>query len=518
MQCWVHILWLMIACALPTCALWRSSDLGQPSCIYVVDGSQNECVVCAAFTMWFLSARDAKFKHLYHHQPATAHAYIQPPWLYKEIEELRRKSSVFNSTLGEDFVLELFDKWGGIPRAVLNEPAANIRSLHAGNIPSAPASSAALHPHRDWGDLLAAVNGSNVSAVMEWARQLSNVGKGVADVVSYKVLHLHPNPKAAGGVDYQHAKICFASTWVADQCVQHYLRCQRAELHALLVAGRDDPALATTCGHLLQGIFHNLIRESPARQFHRQLLRHADGSSPAAGEAALELISFPISAAALDAATNERSELVFAANPQLAGAADSILLRAEQSNYPSIESLIQLPAAAGPPAVTSSFFQVTASMHHPLKVEHLKPVVDNTRPGRLQPYHVYFCVPEHNFDAFAAQPYHIAGYVGDVLPSNAAGSIWPRVRGAPLQLLQYKLSIPIASELLPSSSSVKVASKLTGRGAKGRRRNDDEEEEGGGSGGGAAAGAQKGAVAAAAAAAGSATAGRSLRSRTGNKA
>jgi len=345
---------------------------------------------------------------------------------------------------------------------------------------------------------------------MQWAKQM-HVGGAVTDAVSYKVLHLHPHPTSGvgGGVNYQQAHIKFASTWVADQCVKSYLAHQRDQLYSWLLAGSDDPALAATSGHLLQGIFHNLVRENPARIFHRQLLRIADGSYPAAAAAAVEQVSFPITAAALDAATNERRELVFATNAQLAGAADSILLRAEQSNYPSIESLIQLPAAVGPPVVTSSFFQVTASMHHPLKVEHLKPVIDNTRPGRLQSYHVYFCVPEHNFAAFGAQHYHVAGYVGDVPPSHAAASGWPRVRGAPMQLLQYKLSIPIASELLPSLGSVKVASKVTGRGAKGRRRDDEDEDEGGDS-GGAAARVQKDAAAAAAA-------GRSTRARRGGK-
>ena len=412
--------------------------------------------------MWFLSARGAHYKHLLH-LGSTKRPFLQPPWSHKEIEELRSKSPAFNGTLAADFVLDLFDKWGGVPRFVLEMPARRIHEIRqaaaaAGAAGAAGPADKTAVASEDWISLLQAIGGCPATSVMNWAKQM-HVGGAVTDAVSYKLLHLHPCPTGGVGssVNYQQVQIKFASTWVADQCVKSYLTHQREQLHAWLLAGRDDPALAATCGHLIQGIFHNLIRENPSRHFDRQLLRQVDGHPPA-DAAAVEPISFPIGTA-LDAGTNERMELVFASNGQLVAAADFLLLRGEQSNYPSIESLMQLPVAVGPPALTSSFFQVTASMHHPLKVEHLKPVIANTRPGRTQPYHVYFCVPEHNFQAFSAQPYHVTGVVGDVLPSAA---VWPQVRGAPMQLLQYKLSVPIASELLPTTSSVKVVSKVTG--------------------------------------------------------
>ena len=434
-------------------------DLRRRQTLYVVDGrgplpGEASCLPCAAFTVWFLSARADYFKHLTNKLATTHPVLVQPPWSFREMEELRQKS--FSGVLSADFVLALFDRWGGVPRQVLQFPATRIRSIQP---PPALPAAASLVEVEDVRQLTSAVYSSSVDRIMEWTRKMDKAGAGLSEDVSYKVLHIYPASLLDGSPDYKTIHVRFASTWMADACVKLYLTAQRAELYAFLLAARNEPALAATAGHMLEGIFHNLIRQSPPVTFQRQQL-----DPPLTGAApADEQVSFPIGGA-LDPASNERQEVVFATNVQLTAAPTHALLRAEKSNYPTIESLIQLPvASAGPPALTSSLFQVTASLTHPLKVNHLPPVLTNSQPGPAHPYHLYLCVPQHNYAAFTRQNYQVDG--ATVTPASAA---WPSAGGHPLQLVQYKLSVPIASLLLPAQAA--GAATLVGDRARGRGR------------------------------------------------
>lgn len=436
-------------------------DLRCRQTLYLVDGrgplpGEASCLPCAAFTVWFLSARADFFKHLTNKLATTHPVLVQPPWSFREMEELRQKS--FGEVLSADFVLKLFDRWGGVPRHVLQFPAARIRAMQP---PPALPAAAALVEVEDVRQLTSAVYSSSVDRIMEWTRKMDKAGAGLSEDVSYKVLHIYPAPLQDGSPDYKTIHVRFASTWMADACVKLYLTAQRAELHAFLLAARNEPALAATAGHMLEGIFHNLIRQNPLVTFQRQQL-----DPPLAGAAAAdEQVMFPIGVA-LDPASNERQELVFATNTQLTAAPHHALLRAEKSNYPTIESLIQLPATGPPgPALTSSLFQVTASLSHPLKVNHLPPVFANSQPGPAHPYHLYLCVPQHNYAAFTRQKYQVEGVT--VTPASAA---WPSAGGHPLQLVQYKLCIPIASLLLPDEAAGAAALGGDRAGGRGRKK------------------------------------------------
>ncbi len=195
-------------------------ELGLHDTWYLVDSKPPPLV--KAFTVLTTSPRRENWRDFLK-MPYAVPRWM-PVWSPDEIEMCR---SVFYPTLSQAKVQQLYDKWGGIPRYVLEKA----------NVPAIQDSFARAIADAKLDNLIHSIGETNSD-----------------DDVSHKLVHMVVN----GNYDGYHMN--WASTSVARLCAEKFEReCQR-ELRQFLARSEGLGPLGALRGHLFEGFAHNILQ------------------------------------------------------------------------------------------------------------------------------------------------------------------------------------------------------------------------------------------------------------------
>ena len=170
----------------------------------------------------FSSPKRDNYKDLLKLHFATAR--YMPVWSYDEIEQCR--SLLFEATVTAAKARELFVRWGGVPRYVLEK----------------------AHDKTTQQSLGRALSLAKFSVLQDAAGSLD-----VADTNSHKLMRINVDD------DYEQADTTFASDFIADRVISGASTERLKEMTAFLVGSQDFGALGALRGHLFEAFAHDAI-------------------------------------------------------------------------------------------------------------------------------------------------------------------------------------------------------------------------------------------------------------------
>jgi hypothetical protein len=172
--------------------------------------------------------------HAYSKTPLTTIRYM-PVWTHDEIKTCWHK--LYKSTMDEEFVEDLYSKWGGIARQVLEQ------AKDQGNLPL----------------LEKAISSCDMDACIRSVGEISN-----KDDASHRIVHIivedRIGPDGAEVDPFIHTHIEFASAYVADQVTLRFWEQQRKDLLTFLKSSAGEGGVASLRGNMFEALAHKFLR------------------------------------------------------------------------------------------------------------------------------------------------------------------------------------------------------------------------------------------------------------------
>eukprot|EP00877_Chromochloris_zofingiensis_P000414 jgi/Chrzof1/10373/Cz04g39160.t1 len=267
----------------------------------------------------------------------TATTWYMPVWSEHEI--LTARTTMFPS-LSEDFVLELFDKWGGIPRFLLQNARVRNQQLRLQKAIDA------------WWDV---------------DKMRSSVGAiESASEASHRILHIAVEP------DYIQTSVHFASQWVGGQIAFKLYGANRAKLVEFLQSSSAESSYSSVRGVLLEGYLHKLLAQGCTYTI-------KDLDNVRKGEYELLFIPGAIS-------------YVFDSLEALRSQPDGVYCRPKYKRLTAVDAVMQ----------PNKLFQFAVSQRHPINSRGLTDAVHVLR-GAQDTLQLLFVVPADQFAQFLKQ-------------------------------------------------------------------------------------------------------------------
>ncbi|RGB23711.1 hypothetical protein C1646_527493 [Rhizophagus diaphanus] len=356
---------------------------------YIVDGKEPQ--KATAKTILVCSPKKAIFKEFEKFQLSSTR--YMPVWSYAEISKCKDK--LYNH-LQNNLVKTLFDKWGGIPRFVLEK--------------------ATDYSHQC--KLQEAIDACDFDI-------LDYVGATEAKDTSHKLIHIVTNPLVVdvnivneqeqtdvdGGNDVEYIEedppysqkiIKFASEYVAERVIMRLELRNRGKLRRDLFSSLSEGTSNSVLGRYFEEIAHQLLR----------------------GGGTFDIRSLESGGRPTTTKPFTKQDKIYTFS-DVNGITDGCYYRPDNPNYPSIDSIV----------APNELYQMTTAKSHPIKMIGLKNVYGKlARTGDIS---YYFVVPAQLYNAYKKQnfvPVPTRNRSAQNMPS------WIRNR-----VKQYALRIDLAS-------------------------------------------------------------------------
>ncbi|CAG8840757.1 22424_t:CDS:2, partial [Gigaspora margarita] len=269
---------------------------------------------------------------------------FMPVWSWNEINECR--IGMFNH-LEEVKVEDLYSRWGGIPRFVLEKAQDSSQQKHIED----------------------AISKSD-------GRLLNFVGEiDHADDISHRLIHIHTNlPGEGEEAPYIQKYILFASEWVAEKVMEKLERNYNQQLRNFVSASSSENEYSTLRGVIFEQIAHRILQKG--RSF---IIRSLESDFTNA-------IEIP-----------ERIKLLF---NDINKIEEGKYCQPIQKNFSSIDAIV----------APHTLFQMTVSKNHPINVSGMKKLIEKLG-GESGTNHIYFyfVLPKDLYDNYQAQPFYTNG-------------------------------------------------------------------------------------------------------------
>ena len=195
-------------------------------------------------------------------------------------------------------VMERFDRWGGIPRYVLEKTALD-------------------HQLR----LREAIIDADLSALACSVGEVSNNHQ------SLRILHIMTTS------DFDKAHIEFASKYVADEVFNTQLARSQLQVELFISATKATPELASVRGVIFERFAHVFITSSKRRAFRARRLGGSGGRSEVE-------ITWPEMASKEFATAESLAALLAEAGGRRGGPGPELYLKPSQSNFPAVDAIV----------------------------------------------------------------------------------------------------------------------------------------------------------------------------------
>ena len=193
------------------------------SCRLLIDEPASDKVIdFEAITIMFSSPKRDNYKDLLKLHFSTMR--YMPVWSYDEIEQCR--SLLFDTTVKSDEAQQLFMRWGGVPRYVLEK----------------------AHDSATQKSLEGALSLANFTALKDAAGSLD-----LADTNSHKLMRINVND------NYDQLDTTFASDFIADRVISGAATARLEEIKAFVAGSQDFGVLGALRGHLFEAFAHDAI-------------------------------------------------------------------------------------------------------------------------------------------------------------------------------------------------------------------------------------------------------------------
>ncbi|CAH1767267.1 7378_t:CDS:2 [Entrophospora sp. SA101] len=315
---------------------------------YIVDGQPPLQV--HAKTILFCSPQKQHYKEFDKMVGTTIR--LMPVWSWNEVNECR--IGMFNH-LEEAKVEDLYSRWGGIPRFILEKALDSSQQNH----------------------LEDAISKSN-GRLFEFVGEIDH-----ADDVSHRIIHIHTNlPDEDGGENeeseeapYIQKFIRFASEWVAEKVMDKLERNYSQQLRNFVIASSSENEYSTLRGVIFEQIAHRILQKGGTFNIR-----------PLESDITSSTIEIP-----------ERIKLVF---NDINKIEEGKYCQPIQKNFTSVDAVV----------APDTLFQMTASKIHPINMNGMKKLVEKLG-GKSGTNHIYFyfVLPKDLFDNYQAQHFHTTG-------------------------------------------------------------------------------------------------------------
>ncbi|CAG8701888.1 2263_t:CDS:1, partial [Funneliformis caledonium] len=277
---------------------------------------------------------------------------FMPVWSWNEVNECR--IGMFNH-LEEAKVEDLYSRWGGIPRFILEKSLDSSQQNH----------------------LEDAISKSNWK-LFEFVGEIDH-----ANDVSHRIIHIHTNlpseeeemNEEGEEIFYIQKFILFASEWVAEKVMNRLESNYSQQLRNFVTASSSENEYSTLRGVIFEQIAHRILQKGGSFNIR-----------PLESDFISSTIVIP-----------ERIKLVF---NDINKIEDGKYCQPIQKNFTSIDAVV----------APNTLFQMTVSKSHPINMSGLKKLVEKLG-GKSGTNHIYFyfVLPKDLYDNYQAQHFHTTG-------------------------------------------------------------------------------------------------------------
>ena len=317
------------------------SELADRNSWYLVDESVFPGAVrVEARTLVFSSPKRDNYRLLL--KAAASTLRYLPVWRWDEIEACHALLYADDPTRPFSDVKDAYERWGGIPRFVLEKL-------------------------RDDGVQLLlqeAIDTADVRTIWNAAGQID-----AAPEASHRLLHIQTQRP------YIRKSVTIGTRYIVDCLLNRFLEQQASEVRSFLIASASSPNLGTVRGDMFEGYAHRMLRNGG--DFRVRCLDGPDSGTEDVLHLACCTGVHPI---------REPADLALCPS-------DAHYCKPTNSNFPAVDAL-KLP---------DMMFQMTVSTTHSVKHTALTRVLEQL--DDLPRYNLYFVVPEDIFPSFCAQLY-----------------------------------------------------------------------------------------------------------------
>ncbi len=325
------------------------SILAQRATIYIVDGMVP--VHANARTILVTSPKHEIYHDFATKRTAPAVALYMPTWNLNELTVLRE--AVFPS-VGQKDMEALIVRWGGIPRAVLEDAAANKLSWES----------------KDEDALQSAIGYCSIDDLVETVKEGSE-----RFLMSHRLLHVHCS------ATFRKLGYVFASDFVRDRVLRRLVQKERHRL--LLFATFAD-------GTSMNGGLRGQVFEYFAHAWLASGLKVF--SIRALNDPAVAVKSPPtIKWGRLNIQVFHKGEFPFRPLPDLT------YLQPESRNFAAVDAIISLAHDDAP-----LLLQMAVGAHHPISAARLNDLLNSIGPVSA----LFFVVPRDVYPKYTHQPYY----------------------------------------------------------------------------------------------------------------
>ncbi len=317
-------------------SLWLDHWLRISTTLYIVDGAVPAYDSAVHCNCVMITSPNNKLENEYNKAAATP--LIMPPWT---LDELKDCCSLVYPNVELALVSELYDKWGGVPRYVLEFANNKIKQR----------------------DLKSALVQINVNALRDCVGQTA-----APDTISHRLIHIMPS------ADYLTPTLVFASTYVAEQIVIRLIEHDKARMIEWINSSSGQTSVAALRGTMFERIGHTLLASGGTFDY-RELNDNNSNDTVSLALASAEIKQF-----------NQVSEINMSQHVHY--------YQPKYSNFSVVDS-IKAP---------NNLFQFTVSQKHSIKATQLKELLTQLKMLDTQ-INLYFVVPPDVYDKFPRQKY-----------------------------------------------------------------------------------------------------------------
>ncbi|RHZ85215.1 hypothetical protein Glove_69g70 [Diversispora epigaea] len=315
------------------------SYLCDKSVWYIVDGKEPKSV--KAKTILLCSPRKDHYKNFDKYVGTTIR--YMPVWSPEEIEACRVR--IFDR-LDKAKVEDLFSKWGGIPRFILEKAQDSIQQLLLEE---------------------AIVKNSNPK-IFNFVGEIDH-----ADDISHRLIHIHTNT-------YTDKIIRFASEYVAEKVTYQLEKDYRRELINFVTASSLINEYSALRGFIFENIAHRILQMGG--RFNIRLLKSDLTNSTTDISEHTELTC------------NKYTKLIF---NNISEIKEGMYCQPKQKNFASVDAII----------APDTLFQMTVSNNHPININGLKNLINKLGgESGTNPINFYFVLPKGLYENFQIQKLH----------------------------------------------------------------------------------------------------------------
>ncbi|GBC06602.1 hypothetical protein RclHR1_06950008 [Rhizophagus clarus] len=334
---------------------------------YIVDGKEPKDV--NAKTILICSSKRDHYKHFDNYEGKIAIRYM-PIWSWKEIKQCRKY--IYNDKIDERLARDLFSKWGGIPRYVLEKANEKVYQNMLKD---------AIYNCKE--DIFDYVGESDVERTLSShmivhihvnlpVKDDKEVGEYELSQYSETQLQLDRN----GITPYTETILRFASNYVLEQVTELLETRMRERLRDQIKAGTGNSLL----GNAFEYIAHKMLRNGGNFE-----VRPLD-------EYSKENIDDPAAKVNL----SQQNLPLYFKSSSIDKIKDGMYYQAWESNFPSLDSVI----------TPNKVFQMTIAKHHPIKMNGLKALCNKFGDKSAKELiYYYFVVPEYLYDDYKVQKF-----------------------------------------------------------------------------------------------------------------